>query len=447
MDIDFKAIVPMSAGKPAAFEELCCQLARRAEQPRPFERLRGDGGDGGIEGYVELPDGKRGWQAKYIFDTSPLVRQASRSFRTALENYPDLKSFILCFPFVPTGGTRRGKGDVQKLADWRTSELRYAEEIGRDIKIEFWSASELRARIIEHDISGGMRHFFFRGQILTNQWFEDHLDQARATAGPRYTPELNVETDMAAWFAAFGRTSVWSNALSARLTALQKNLGHLHVNNTDTGNRAEKAAGDSSDSAWPGDSGRRVAAQAAAIKKVVATLQQTKDLDDRQEYLELRESLQSAANDLRSIAQELALDIDRRYGDGAADSPGWRQHMAEWEASLPAANLDSARSVVAALDALVEWLDSPAFALAFETSFALTGEAGSGKTHGVCDIAHQRHAAGLRTCLLFGHQFRDEPDPWTRIAETLGLTGLGRDQLLDAMDSAGEASGSPLLGV
>ena len=52
---------------------------------------------------------------------------------------------------------------------------------------------------------------------------------------------------------------------------------------------------------------------------------------------------------------------------------------------------------------------------------------------------------GLHTCLLFGHQFRDEPDPWTRIAEALGLTGLGRDQLLDAMNSAGEASGSPLL--
>ena len=217
----------MSAGKPAAFEELCCQLARRAERPRPFERLRGDGGDGGIEGFVQLPAGKRGWQAKYVFDTSSLVKQASKSFRTALENYPDLKSFVLCFPFIPTGKTGRGKGDLQRLDDWKTLERRYAEGIGRDIEIKFWSASELCARIIECDNSGGMRHVFFRGQILTNQWLEDHLDQARATVGPRYTPELNVATDLAAWFAALGRTSVWSNALSARLRSLQEKLSYL----------------------------------------------------------------------------------------------------------------------------------------------------------------------------------------------------------------------------
>ena len=443
MDINFKAIVPMSAGKPAAFEELCCQLARRAERLRPFERLRGDGGDGGIEGFVDLPAGKRGWQAKYVFDTSSLVRQASKSFRTALENYADLKSFVLCFPFVPTGKTGRGTGDLQRLDDWRTSELHYAAGIGRDIEIEFWSASELCARIIEYDISGGMRHFFFRGQILTSQWLEDHLDQARATVGPRYTPELNVATDLAAWFAALGRTSVWSNALSARLRSLQEKLGFLHLSNTDTG-KAEKAAESPFGDAWPDGSARRVATQVATIKEVIATLQRAGDLS-RQKYSELKESLRSAADDLRDIGEELALEINRKHGTGAADSPSFRQYMAEWMASLPAANLDSTRNVVEALHALIEWLDSPAFALAFETSFVLTGKAGSGKTHGVCDIAHQRREEGLRTCLLFGHQFMNEPDPWTRIAETLGLIGLGRDRLLDAMDSAGEASGSPLL--
>ena len=446
MDIDFKAIVPMPAGgRHAAFEELCCQLARCTEGATKFVRLQGTGGDGGIECYAESPAGMRGWQAKYVFDMSRLLEQASMSFRTALENYPDLTTFILCFPFDPTGRTRRGKGGDQKLADWRTSELNYAKGIGRDMEIEFWSESELRTQIIKYDISGGLKSFFFGEQIFTNQWFEGHLAQARAIAGPRYTPQLNVATDMATWFAAFGRTSVWLNAFLARLRALQKELGHLRVSNADTDTGATDNAGDSLDGIWPSDSRRRVAASAAAIKKVVATLQQTEDLDNRREYVELRESLQSAADDLRSIAKELALDINRRHGEGTADSPGFRQYMAEWMASLPAANLDSTRSVIAALDTLVEWLHSPACALAFETAFVLTGEAGAGKTHGICDIAHQRHAAGLRTCLLFGHQFGGEPDPWTRIAETLGLAGFRRDQILDAMDAAGQASGSPLL--
>ena len=297
MDIDFKAIVPMPAGgKQAAFEELCCQLARCTEGARKFVRLQGDGGDGGIECYAESPAGMRGWQAKYVFNMPRLLKQASTSFRTALENYPDLTTFILCIPFDPTGRTRRGKGGDQKLAAWRTSELHYAKEIGRDMEIEFWSESELRTQIIKHDISGGLRSFFFGEQIFTNQWFEDHLAEARAIAGPRYTPKLNVATDMETWFAAFGRTSAWSGALLARLRALQKELGHLRVSNTNTGTEAADNAGDSLDGVWPSDSRRRVAASAAAIKKVVATLQQTEDLDNRREYVELRESLQSMGN-------------------------------------------------------------------------------------------------------------------------------------------------------
>ena len=443
MDIDFKAIGRASGGQHAAFEELCCQLARRSEHPLQFVRLRGDGGDGGIEGYVELSDGKRVWQAKYVFDPSRLVRQASTSFRTALKNHPDLRSFVLCFPFDPTGKTGRGQGSVQKLDDWRTSELQSAEKSGRDIQIELWSASELRARIIEHDVSGGLRSFFFGKQILTNQWFKDHLDQAWETAGPRYTPELNVPTDMRTWFAALGRTSAWSNALSTRLRSLQEGLRHLRPRDLDASNRTGKVAGNSLGH-WPADSARRAVAQIKTLNEVVATLQRPAELR-KQEYSELMASLRSSAEDLRSIEEELALDVDRRHGGGAANSPNFRQHMAEWMATLPAANLDLTRNVVRALDALVAWLKSPAFALAFETSFVLTGEAGSGKTHGICDIASRRREEGLHTCLLFGHQFMNEPDPWTRMAETLGLTGLGRDRLLDAMDSAGEASGAPLL--
>ena len=443
MEVDLKKIVPISGGQTAAFEELCCQLARRTEEPRQFVRLHGAGGDGGIEGYVESDDGKRGWQAKYVFETSRLIKQASRSFRTALKIHPDLRSFVLCFPFDPTGKTARGKGGVEKLDEWRASELRYAKKIGRDIDVELWSASELHTQIIKCDHSGGMRRFFFDAQILTNRWFEDHLGQARETAGPRYTPELNVSTDLAKWFAAFGRTSVWSDTLSSHLKTLQEELSHLRVSDAETG-RDEKTHQISLSHAWLGNSGQKVSTQALIIRRAVAALKHAKHVR-REEYRALKASLQSSAGNLRSIEEELALEIDRRYGDGSADSPGWRQYMAEWMASLPAENLDATRGVLAALDALVEWLDSPECALAFETSFVLTGEAGSGKTHGVCDIAHRRYQEGLHTCLLFGHQFRNEPDPWTRTAETLGLTGLGRDQLLDAMDAAGEASGLPLL--
>ena len=95
---------------------------------------------------------------------------------------------------------------------------------------------------------------------------------------------------------------------------------------------------------------------------------------------------------------------------------------------------------------LLEWLQSPASLLAFERAFVLTGAAGTGKTHGVCDTAHQRFGAGLLSCVVFGHLFNGNPDPWTRLSESLTLPiTLGMDGLLNALNAAAEASGSLLI--
>ncbi len=120
--------------------------------------------------------------------------------------------------------------------------------------------------------------------------------------------------------------------------------------------------------------------------------------------------------------------------------------MAEYMVSFPAANLDDTREAIAALRDLYNWLLSPACSLAYERVFVLSGVAGSGKTHGTCDAAAHRFEEGLLTCVTFGHEFRGEPDPWTRLSESLKLPiMLGVNGLLDALNAAGEASGSPLI--
>ena len=52
-DVDFTQIIPRLGSKSNAFEELCCQLARR-EMDQSLQRLHGAGGDGGIECYLDL---------------------------------------------------------------------------------------------------------------------------------------------------------------------------------------------------------------------------------------------------------------------------------------------------------------------------------------------------------------------------------------------------------
>ncbi len=198
-DIDFKQIVPRCGSQRDAFEELCCQLAHRTvPKDASYKRLQGAGGDGGVECFADLPNGSRvGWQAKYVFNIESLLRQATGSLTTALKIHPNLTRYVVCFPFDLTGPTgRSGLSGHEKFDSWQKEQVQNAVKEGRQLTIEAWSASRLRELLLEHDASGGVREFFFNQQILTTEWFSEHIDLAKKTAEPRYTPELNVQTDL-----------------------------------------------------------------------------------------------------------------------------------------------------------------------------------------------------------------------------------------------------------
>ena len=436
-DIDFAQIVPRLGGRSNAFEELCCQVARRV-MDEPLHRLHGAGGDGGIECYVDGPEGRWGWQAKYVFKVDNLITQADRSLNTALRIHPELTRFYLCFPFDLTGPTaRRGRSGTEKVNDWKTRREAAAQCDGRQLTIEVWSASEIRSLLLRHDASGGLRHFFFDTTLLSDDWFADHLHRAIETAGPRYTPELNVETDLCKWVAAFGREKSWADAVTVHTASLrdaEKSLGYtLHQPRDDDGPR------------WPDDTLDATHALVSRVQGVLDALSRPSSMSPM-DYDNALSELSDLANELRSVEDTLVRAVEEKHGAGRADSPGWRQFMAEYMVSFPAAHLDGVRELAKAIEALSDWLQSPESSLAFQHIFVLAGDPGTGKTHGVCDAARLRQNEGLRTCIVFGHEFGGQPEPWSRVAELLGLSAsLGTDRLLDCLNAAGEASGLPLL--
>ena len=442
LDINFEQIVPRCGSQRKAFEELCCQLANRTvPKDSSFMRLHGAGGDGGVECFADLPDGNRmGWQAKYVFDINSLLRQAADSLDTALKIHPTLTHYVICFPFDLTGPTgRRGLGGQEKFDNWRERQEQKAVTEGRRVTIETWPAFKLRGLLIEHDTSGGVREFFFNQQILGTEWFSEHLDLAKETAGPRYTPELNVQTDLWKWFASFGRTAAWSSEFRDKLRACRKSYNYFAA-------AQHRAKSDPASPPWPED--LRDGAQSITTD-ISAFLDQCDRLvttDDSDLYRGCVNQLDGLLARLVSLESQLADDLEAQHGEGRANSPGFRQFMAEYMCSFPTANLDHARETITALNDLQNWLRSPACSLAYERAFVLSGVAGSGKTHGICDAADHRFREGLLTCVTFGHEFRGEPDPWTRLLENLKLPiTLGMAGLLDALNAAGEASGSPLI--
>ena len=439
-DIDFTQIIPRLGSRSNAFEELCCQLARR-EMDQPLQRLHGAGGDGGIECYLDVQERRWGWQAKYVFKVDSLIAQTERSLDTALRIHPELNRFFLCFPFDLTGPTaRRGRSGTEKVNDWKIGREKTARDSGRQLTIEVWSASEIRSLLLRHDASGGLRHFFFFGTtFLSDDWFADHLRRAVDTAGPRYTPEPSVETNLRKWVAAFGCETSWADAIAAHTTPLrdaERLLGYtLHQPKGKGGH----------DPTWPNDTLDVTRALVLRMQGALDLLSQPSSMA-AVEYDSAIVELSDLASELRIIEDALVRDIEDRHGAGRADSPGWRQFMAEYGVSFPAAHLDGVRDLAKAIENFATWLRSPESALAFQDVFVLDGDPGTGKTHGICDAARRRHDNSLRTCIVFGHEFGGQPEPWSRVAESLGLSGsIGPDRLLDCLNAAGEASGLPLL--
>ena len=442
MDLDFQRIAPRCGGQREAFEELCCQLAHRTvPKEAPYIRLHGAGGDGGVECFVDLPDGSRvGWQAKYVFDIGPLLTQTTKSLTTALNIHPTLTQYIVCFPFDLTGPTgRQGLSGQEKFDNWRREHEKKITAEGRHLTIEAWPAYKIRELLLEWDVYGGIREYFFNQRILSNEWFTEHLVLAKETAGPRYTPELNVKTDLWKWFGAFGRTATWSYEFKNIIQACRKVNEQLV-------SALRRVDSDAVSPIWPEESRDAVQPLTANTVELLNECDRLVIVEDQDLYKDICSKIHSLVEHFESVESQLIAEIEATHGKGKADSPGFRQFMAEFMVSFPTANLDDTREAIDVLTGLRKWLLSPACYLAYESVFVLSGIAGSGKTHGICDAADYRFSQSLLTCITFGHEFRGEPDPWTRILESLGLpVTLGMNGLLDALNAAGEASGSALI--
>lgn len=443
-DFDFQQIAPRLGGKHEAFEELCCQLARRTlPNDAKYIRLHGAGGDGGVECFADLLDGTRvGWQAKYVFDVNALIRQLDVSLNTALKIHPTLIRYIVCFPFDLTGPTgRQGRSGQEKFEEWRKKHERKAAAKGCKLTIEAWDASKLRSIILDLDISGGLRFYFFNEEVLTEKWFSNHLELVKANAGPRYTPELNVETDLYKWFAVFGRTPFFLQQLDNNLKDCQKAFKKLY-------DSVERSGSNQISPAWPEDLRDRAHSLLKRMGTFLESCESLAQKDDFKIYSRCLQQIDELLKDLDALEPLLIADLEAKYPDwkGKVDSPGFRQFMAEYMVSFPATNLDNLRDAFKEFRGFQEWLRAPEGSLAYHRAFVLTGEAGVGKTHGVCDIAFDRMQNGLLSSVFFGHQFGGEANPWTCFIEILGLPiSLGREGLLDALNFAAEAFGYPLI--
>ena len=429
-DINWWAIRPLNGSQHEGFEELCAQLAR-SEIPDNARFVRKAPPDAGVECYATFPDGSEwGWQAKYFntLDSSQWA-QLDDSVKTALKKHPRLVRYYVCVPLdLPDARRPDQKSARQKWEEHVVKWKRWAAETGMSVDFVWWGSHELLTRLTCPEHSGRVR-YFFDVKRFDRPWFEARLDEALKTAGPRYTPEIHVDLPIAFEFDAFGRAERFFDHLKARARGLRKEFLPFRYMNSPDESAVEEAS----------DIIASVSQITTLTEQLLVKLGEIKP--EPVGKLPLRE-ITSQADQIVKVAEdfeqilvghEQVFDSQERNSDKSKRGSAYREN--------PFRNL---RYRLWALQReLRELRESLRHAehVASSTLLLLTGDAGTGKTHLLCDIAKKRIEESRPTVLLMGQRFVSDEEPWTQALQQLDLRNLSAEEFVGALEAAAQAAG------
>jgi len=414
-DIDFARIRPYGqpASRSSAFEELASILIEQSvvDWPDGVRFRRFGNPDGGREGRGGLPNGDVwAWQVKYLFEfDSSAAGQVTSSVRRVLDLEPTLKRYFVAFPFdLPAGDTEdRASAHTRwtdKVSEWEAA----AREKGLEVGFVFVGAHELVTALTEPRHAGRAR-YWFATEVLTSEWQGRRLEEVIAKAGRRYTPRLHVEVETVHALDAVGRVEAYIQRWQRVLAQLREARRWPW--------RAPAEAADAFSEALPHCVTALDEADAALVLMIAAARSTDQLPPVEGPLVGAVEALQSVDDLLRQHSLK-----NGRYFVGDAGSL-----------------YSEVRHAVTALRQGEQLARSATTRAARENLLLLTGRAGVGKTHLLCDVAGRRVADGLPTIFLLGQDF-DGRSLLPQIGELSQLGGSLAD-VLTVLDAASEAAG------
>lgn len=415
---------PLNGKQSEGFEELCAQLAR-AEIPAGTRFVRKGAPDAGVECFAILADGNEwGWQAKYFsrFGTKQW-QELDESVETALAKHPALVRYYICVPLNrPDARVGRQQSALQAWDNHVRKWNGWVVAMGRTIEFVYWGESEILDRLAQPAHVDRVR-FWFDTHVFNEAWFAARQQSAIDTAGARYTAELTIELPIADVFEVFGRTRHFTAELRAQAKAIRENFRHLFPDQEVLANSTIQAAY------------AELTEQLAKLLPAIGRLDVAPTGP-----LPLPGLIRACQNidDLLHHLSELLFQT----------SLTWKQPPAT---KHRATDRDPFRELRLRLYQLREPLRQAR--LRFEQVLRitntplllLTGTAGTGKTHLLCDVTRHRQASGYPTVLLMGQQFISSDDPWTQALRQLDLASASVEEVVGALEAAAQAADSRLL--
>ena len=421
--INFSNIRAHNGSQASGFEELVCQLAnlQKPENALRFTRKEGAGGDAGVECYWVLEDDSEiCWQAKYFPDGMNPSRwkQLNKSFEIALERHPNLTKYIICLPLDKTDIRRKGRGGKKVVSvedEWNTQVQKWkdmAQKKGRSVEFEYWGKHEITSLLtIDDPLYSGRALYWFDEPVLNFGKFEAIADKAQEALGDRYTPEFHVDLPVAKIFDGLCLNGQWWKDLEDRISDINEkaeNFFKTFIEGKPQLLETEKV--------------QKISELYSVVYGILSDGLNQKgvlfNVQDVQEHLEkIDEYYAMLSEEYRTNSQERPdrNGKSRIFYDFFIVISGFSYFLRKEKVK--------AAKIKATL---------------------LSGEAGIGKSHLLCDISLRRIKNKQPTIFLLGSQYSGG-NPIELIKDAVDLKGHRDSRVLGAIDAAGEASDSRAL--
>jgi hypothetical protein len=416
IEIDYARIRPYGGSRDKGFEELVCQLASlEPREASSFFHRKGLGADGGVECFLRKPDGSEtGWQAKYFFSLgAPQIGQLNKSIEQALDKHPKLTRFVVAVPFdLRDAKVGKQQTELERWEAWTARWETEAAKTGRSLKFELWGAAQLTERLSRDlPLYRGRAVFWFDETVLTPAWFRQRFETSRAALGARYTPDTNIALPIRRTIQQFCRDP-----------SLMAEIEEWSLKINERGYRAiDQLARFGDGKAFPKEI-EAISMGLQSVNALLGTFSAEPDYEfPLEELLERARNLQRAGSDATSAFWEYELKAEEK-----PDRERYTEH--------------TLYQLSNALGNVIEEIKSDRWSVVNGRRLLVSGEAGVGKSHLFGDVVQYQIEQEWPAVLVLGSSLV-EGDPWTQIIAAIGLQGWATDDLLGALDAAGQAAG------
>jgi hypothetical protein len=419
--LDFKNINDFGQGQSDSFELLVKVLARREklDEASEFQPNEGRGGDGGVEALWLLKDGSKvGYQSKFFSSLEDAQwRQMDKSVTQALATHPELVNYIFALPFdlVPNRGPKaKGKSQQEKWDDHVAKWKAEAAKLSITLEFELWGATALTDKLMD-DGNGPLRAHWFGEQVLDNRWFQNQVTTATLKLDDRFNPNDHVEVSIEGLFDAIVRGPKIRRTLNDAIYGLLKNPVPI-IEFTRTEIVPDQDLIQDMQTDWETLTSSTTMVQFAP--------------DSPWAWADLVDAANRLSSNISKI-QRAFYSIDK---DAQNDTDRCDVEVVT----------HSLRKLASAAYTIRNTFSDKGLVAEARQCALVLGEAGSGKSHVLGQVAARRVEHDLPTIMMLGQDIGDAPF-WTQLGQLLGINGNSGDEILGPLNAVGERLGTRTL--